>query len=88
MPPRARVDPLPALKGQLGRAIVTATSGFSQWEAASFLETDQARISELKRGRVEKFTLDRLVTHLCRLDYDVTIEVRHKTGRGVFAPRP
>ena len=83
---RPREDPVPALKRQLARAIVASLDGFTQWEAASFLQTDQARISALKRGRVEQFTLDRLIRYLNRIDHVVTMDIRHH-GMSMFAPR-
>ena len=50
----------------------------SQGEAARLLRTSQPRISDLRRGRLEGFTLDRLVRFLNALDQDVEMRVRPK----------
>jgi len=34
------------------------------------------------RGRLDKFTLDRLMRNLCKLDYDVTIRFQSKPKSG------
>jgi predicted XRE-type DNA-binding protein len=62
--------------------------GLSQAEAAKLLRTSQPRISDLRRGRLEGFTLDRLVRFLNSLDQDVEVRVRPKQAadaRLVFA---
>lgn len=88
MPRQTLADPLPALKEQLASEIIAVTAGFSQWEVAAYLGLDQPRISDLKRGRLGRFTLDRLVTLLSRLDHDVALDIRHRTGTGIFVRRP
>ena len=68
MPPPPREDPIPPLKQQLAREIVALTDGWSQWNAASLLELDQPRMSNLRRAKLDCFSLDRLVRLLWRLD--------------------
>ncbi len=51
----------------------------TQHQAAKILGTDQAYISKLKRGsELRRFTLDRLVTWLTKLDRNVTLIVKPK----------
>ncbi|VAX16283.1 hypothetical protein MNBD_NITROSPINAE03-347 [hydrothermal vent metagenome] len=51
----------------------------TQHKAAKILGTDQAYISKLKRGsELRRFTLDRLVTWLTKLDRDVILTIRPK----------
>lgn len=61
---------------EIGR--VLDARGLSQAEAARLLHTSQPRISDLRRGRLEGFTLDRLVRFLNALDQDVEMRVRPK----------
>jgi len=60
----------------------------SQAEAARLLRTSQPRISDLRRGKLEGFTLDRLVRFLNALDQDVEMRVRPReraAARLIFA---
>lgn len=61
---------------EIGKAL--DERGLSQGEAARLLHTSQPRISDLRRGRLEGFTLDRLVRFLNALDQDVEMRVRPK----------
>ena len=51
----------------------------TQIEAAQILDTDQSYISKLKRGReLRRFTFDRLMGWLTKLDQNVTLTVKQK----------
>ena len=68
-------------KAKLASAILDVIEHrkLTQHKAAKILGTDQAYISKLKRGReLRRFTLDRLVTWLTKLDRDVILTVRPK----------
>ncbi|MBV9109402.1 MAG: XRE family transcriptional regulator [Gemmatimonadetes bacterium] len=52
--------------------------GFSQAEAARLLHTSQPRISDLRRGKLDGFTFDRLLRFLNALDRDVELVVSPK----------
>ena len=52
----------------------------SQSEAARILGTSQPRISDLRRGKLESFTIDRLLRFLNALDQDVELAIRPKRG--------
>jgi predicted XRE-type DNA-binding protein len=47
----------------------------TQKQAASLLETDQAKISAVMNGKVSGYTYDRLVHYLNKLSCDVTLVV-------------
>ncbi len=52
----------------------------TQIEAAQILSTDQSYISKLKRGReLRRFTFDRLMGWLTKLDQNVTLTVKQKS---------
>lgn len=52
--------------------------GLSQTEAAKLLHTDRARVSNLMRGRLGEFSIDRLFRFLNRLGQDVDVTIRPK----------
>ncbi len=78
-------DPIPLLKEQLAAEIVAAMSGWSQWFAASFLGTDQPRMSDLRAGRLHRFSLEHLIRLLNRIGGSVEIttkwSARHRVIR-------
>ena len=47
----------------------------TQTEAARILQVTQARVSDLKRGKVEKFSLDMLVTFAARMGKSVRMRI-------------
>jgi predicted XRE-type DNA-binding protein len=57
--------------------------GFSQTQAARLLGTDRARVSNLMRGRLKEFSIERLFHFLNKLGQDVDVMVRPKRrGQG------
>jgi predicted XRE-type DNA-binding protein len=52
--------------------------GFTQEQAGAILGLTQPKVSDLVRGRLDKFTLDRLMRYMCKFDYDVTIRFKPK----------
>lgn len=49
--------------------------GLTQAEAAKLLHVTQPRISDLTRGKIERFSIDTLVEMLARAGVDVTVKV-------------
>jgi predicted XRE-type DNA-binding protein len=68
-------DPVPTLKWQLARAILDRLEGSGQLNLAHRLGVDQPRASNLSCGRLERFSLQRLVRFAARVDGEVTISV-------------
>jgi len=64
-------------KALLSRAIAKAVKarGLTQVQAASILGTTQPKVSDLMRGNLGSFTIDRLIRYLTALNMDVRIEV-------------
>src|SRR5271156_1882296 len=52
--------------------------GLTQTQAAKKLDTDRARVSNLMRGRLKEFSIDRLFHFLTRLGQDIDVTVRPK----------
>jgi predicted SnoaL-like aldol condensation-catalyzing enzyme/predicted XRE-type DNA-binding protein len=72
------------LKAKLAREIraIIKRRRLSQESAAKLLGMKQTDISSIVNGQTGKFSIDRLVRCLDRLDYKVDLVVRHKARRG------
>jgi len=68
-------DPIPVLKRQLGEELARLVVEWNIDDIAYMIGTDRARISDLRAIRLERFSLERLVRFLARLDYWVEITV-------------
>ena len=75
MRPEPLGDPVPELKERLAQEIVEVIEGWTQWNAAALLNTDQPRVSDLRRGKLDRFSLEQLMRMLARINrrVDVTI---------------
>ncbi len=67
-------------KAKLAQQISTIIDkrGLTQAAAAEILGTKQSKVSDIVRGKLTKFTLDRLIKMLVALDYDVRVSYKHK----------
>ena len=68
-------DPIPALKRQLSAELKPRIDGWRTAEIAVLLRTDQPRISDLRRGVLDRFSLETLIRFASRLRCDVTLAV-------------
>jgi predicted XRE-type DNA-binding protein len=70
-------------------AVVLRSRRLTQTAAAQLLGIDQPKISELLRGRLTRFSTERLLVFLLRLGRDVDIVVREAPsgGRGTARGR-
>ncbi len=59
-------------------SVLIEARGLTQMRAAELLGITQPKVSALLRGRLEGFSMDRLVRFLNALDQDVKISVRPK----------
>jgi len=77
------------LKAQLVREIrdIIKRRKLTQTKAATLLGLKQPDVSALSTGRVHKFSLERLLRCVRRLDQDVAIVVRPKRSRRPVPPR-
>jgi predicted XRE-type DNA-binding protein len=74
-------DPIPELKRQLAQLVVARVDGRSQVDAAELLGTDQPRVSDLRRGRLGRFSLEQLLRFVVRIDGTARITVEWSTRR-------
>jgi predicted XRE-type DNA-binding protein len=68
-------DPIPALKQQIAAALVEKLDGWTQPMAAELLQTDQPRVSDLRRGKLDRLSLEQLVRFASRLRATVSIDI-------------
>lgn len=68
------------VRSQLLRAITQAVKawGVSQTEAAKRLGVTQPRLSDLLKGKIDKFSLDALVNMLAGADLTIEIQVKQR----------
>ena len=71
-------------KALLSRAISNAVKerGLTQAQTATILGTTQPKVSDLVRGNLASFTMDRLFRYLTALNMDVHIAVTPNTSVG------
>jgi predicted XRE-type DNA-binding protein len=71
------------LKAKLVREIraIVKRRKLTQAKAADLMGVKQPDVSAIVTGRTGKFSLDRLVRCLNRLDYEVDVVVRHRPGK-------
>ena len=67
------VDPIPALKRQLAATITARMEGWQQYNGGAMLHIDGARLSNIRRGQLERFSLQALVRMLARIGEEVVI---------------
>ena len=58
------VDPIPALKRQAADELLVVLGGFSQHFAASRINSTQSRVSDLRRGKLDTMSLERMIQML------------------------
>ena len=82
----AYLDPVPRLKELVAAEIVKRIDGWSQEMAASFLHTDQPRISQLRNGRLDAFSLQRLFRYAAHAGGEVRVAIAWTPT--IYSPPP
>jgi predicted XRE-type DNA-binding protein len=81
-------DPVPALKRHLAQQLIQRLEGWSQTDAAGLIGTDQPRISDLRRGHLDRFSLEQLVRFLGRVGGSIEVQVSWSTRDSFLYARP
>jgi predicted XRE-type DNA-binding protein len=68
-------DPVPELRRQLARAVMDSVDGQNYFVAAAVLDLATTRFSKLRHGRVEYFSIEKLVRLLAYVDRRVDLSV-------------
>jgi hypothetical protein len=79
-------DPIPELKEQAARALVPLVERWSRGDAAALIGVERERIAEICRGKLDRFSLERLIRFLARAGARVELRVAPPTA-GPFARR-
>jgi predicted XRE-type DNA-binding protein/CheY-like chemotaxis protein len=76
---RRQLKLVPQVKDVLAKQIIDLLSArqLTQTQAAALLETQQPRVSDLIHMRLDKFSIDMLVTWLDRLEQQITLDTAH-----------
>lgn len=76
-------DPIPALKRQVAGAILVLAGQTNFFLAAKRLGIDEARLSDLRRGRVARFSVERLIRILATVDRRVEFQIIATTSQPI-----
>jgi hypothetical protein len=68
-------DPIPSLKRQLAAELVARLDGWRQDYAGRMIGTTAARVSNLRNGRLDPFSLERLIRFIAHDAGVVTLTV-------------
>jgi len=71
-------DPVPALKQQIADELVRVAERWPRMLIASFFGVDRARISDLRHGRMNRFSLERLVRMAAEAGVEVELRLTRK----------
>ena len=89
-PERAWADsatPGPAIPDEVGTSDV-ACAGWSQTYAADLLGTDQSRVSDLRRGRLDRISLEQLVRFLGRIGGSIELQITWSSRHSYLHAQP
>lgn len=85
---RAAGHVIDALKGQLARQLVALLDGWDQTEAGALVGLRQPDVSLLRAGRLERFSVARLLRLIASLGYHIEIVLRPIGRPTVTRDRP
>jgi predicted XRE-type DNA-binding protein len=69
------VDPVPPLKRELAAELVRIIAGWNRANVAVLMHTDPARVSDLRHGRLDRFSVESLVRFLARMRHHVQVTI-------------
>jgi len=68
-------DPIPDLKRQLAEELVRVIAGWTPGQLIYRMRIDQPRVSDLRRARLERISVERLVRWLHQMEQRVDVRV-------------
>ena len=68
-------DPIPELKRQLGAELAQLVAGWNADDVAVLLRTDRYRVAELRREKLDRFSLETLIRFVARLERAVELRI-------------
>jgi predicted XRE-type DNA-binding protein len=80
-------DPIPALKQQVAAEISRAIEGMNASNAGYTLGIDQPRVSDIRKGKLDRFSLETLIRYLSRLDRRIDLTTTYARPEMHFTRR-
>jgi len=74
------VDPIPELKRELAAKLVRIMSSYRTTDLLANLRIDQPRVSDLRRGRLERISVARLIRWLSQMGFRVEFSLTKVPG--------
>lgn len=71
-------DPVPEIKRAVAAAIVAKLDGWTGEMAAELMRTNQPRVSNLRTGKTDRFSLEQLIRMATRVHGYVYVEIRFR----------
>ncbi|MGH7619250.1 MAG: XRE family transcriptional regulator [Gemmatimonadaceae bacterium] len=71
-----RIDPIPQLKREAGAALAEILARTGAHEGAALIGTDEPRVLEIRRGKLDRFSLETLIRYLARLGHPAELRIR------------
>ena len=71
-------DPIPALKRELAAALIESLRGWTPTEALNAIGLDPSRLSDMRHGRLCRFSTDKLIQLLTRTGRTVTLHIEQR----------
>ena len=71
-------DPIPTLKQQVGDLLAKELAGWRRWDIAQWIGTEAPRISDIRKGRLQRFSLETLLRYAARLRYRVELKLEKR----------
>ena len=71
------IDPIPELKRQVGAELAALIKEGNADNIAAHLGTDRPRVSEIRRGKLERFSLETLIRYVTRLHRRVELQITY-----------
>ena len=70
-----REDPIPQLKRDAATVLAEQLTGWNAHDVAGYIGTDAPRILEIRRGKLDRFSLETLIRYLTRLGCRVELRI-------------
>ena len=71
-------DPIPALKQQVGELLAKELANWRRWDIAQWIQTEAPRVTDIRKGRLQRFSLETLLRYASRLRYAVEPRLEKK----------
>jgi predicted XRE-type DNA-binding protein len=76
-----RPDPIPELKREAAAALAELLAQWSAHDVAAYIGTDAQRVMEIRRGKLDRFSLETLIRYLTRLHQRVELRIGREPTR-------